>query len=91
MVYVNMAKHRVRKIKFQKTFSMHHLYHTLYNIKEKIWVLQFSIQNILVLDILHSFFFYSYGNRWKDSYICSCSNHFIKYQNSSSYKVSREV
>lgn len=38
-VYVNMAKHRVRKIKFQKTSPVHHLYHTLYNINEKYGVL----------------------------------------------------
>lgn len=30
---------------------------SIFQYKRKIWVLQFSIQNVLVLDILHSCFF----------------------------------
>ena len=65
---------------------------SIFQYKRKIWVLQFIIQNVLVLDILHSFFLLILRKQIdKDSYICSCNNHFIKYQNSSSYKVSKEV
>ena len=65
---------------------------SIFQYKRKIWVLQFIIQNVLVLDILHSFFLLILRKQIdKDSYICSRNNHFIKYQNSSSYKVSKEV